>query len=549
MSRIWMRNQLGKLSCSMLAAVLFTLLSTSLPAQNRNSGEIRGTVTDSTGAVVPGVRVVVTNVDTGIVTTTVASGTGLYNMPTLEVGQYSIEFSREGFKKFVRQGITLHVESITVDAVLSVGSSTENVTVTADVPLIRTETSDQSAVFVEKTINELPNVGRGWFDILGQLPGVSPGGDQDASGQSVGVNGAAPWQENFLVDGGVNTLPVSQNPGQQTPIDAIAEVDMTTSNFSAEYGSGVAVFNVITKSGTNKFHGSLYEFLQNNMFEARNYFATSVTPLHWNMYGGTIGGPIRRDKAFFFFSYQTNPSTTSSPGYYTFPTAAMRAGDLSDPSLPIIYDPATYNPATGARTAFPGNIIPANRFDPVAAKIQAYFPLPNLPGTGNNYYYVSHSTSSGADYNGKIDYNISAANHLSGSTMFSPGTSFSGGPTCPLGGGNGCGNSPGMGTQAQITDTWTVSPKLINEARISFLRQYGVWSSPDQGQGRPAKIGLPGPVANTFPNIGIDGVGSTSLAGGLYAVLGFNSFMYSDSVTWLKGKHAFKFGGEFDRWQ
>ena len=154
-------------------------------------------------------------------TTLVAAEGGSYDAPLLEPGQYSIEFSKEGFKKFVRQGITLHVEVIAVDAVLKVGSINESITVTADVPLVQTETSERSAVFVEKTVNDLPNVGRNWFDILGQLPGVNPGGDQDASGQSVGVNGAAPWQENFLTDGGVNTLPVSQNPGTQTPLDDI----------------------------------------------------------------------------------------------------------------------------------------------------------------------------------------------------------------------------------------------------------------------------------------------------------------------------------------
>jgi hypothetical protein len=544
-------------------AILLALPFTSLLAQNRNTGEIRGTITDSSGARAAGARVVVTNTDTGITTTLVAGEGGSYDAPLLEPGPYSIEFSKEGFKKFVRQGITLHVEVIAVDAVLKVGSINESVTVTADVPLVQTETSERSAVFVEKTVNDLPNVGRNWFDILGQLPGVNPGGSQDASGQSVGVNGAAPWQENFLTDGGVNTLPVSQNPGTQTPLDDIAEVDMSTSNFSAEYGSGVAVFNVITKSGTNRFHGSLYEFWQNDILEARNYFAQSTTPLRWNMYGGTIGGPIRRNKAFFFFSYQSNPSISDSPTFYTFPTAAMKAGDFSDPSLPILYDPKTGNPDGTGRMQFsdpsrgtPGNpqglnIVPLNRFDPVAAKIQAYFPLPNLPGTGNNYYYVARNTSTGQTYNAKIDYNLSASNSLSGSLTLTPGSSFSPSPTCPIASGStsGCGSSSGNDPQVSMTDAWTFSPKLINEARVSFLRQYGVWSSLDQGHGFAAKIGLPNPPADTFPNIGIGGVGSTSIGGGLNAVLGFNSFMYSDSVTWIKGKHAFKFGGEFNRWQ
>jgi hypothetical protein len=488
---------------------------------------------------------------------------GFYDAPLLETGQYSIEFSKGGFKKFVRRGIALHVEVITVDAVLNVGSAMESVVVTADVPLVQTETSDRSTVFVEKTVNDLPNFGRSWFDILGQLPGVNPGGsEQDASGQSVGVNGAAAWQENWLVDGGVNTLPISQNPGQMVPLDDIAEVDLNTSNFSAEYGSGVAVFNVITKSGGNQFHGSLYEFLQNDIFEARNYFAQSTTPLRWHMFGGTIGGPILRNKAFFFFSYQRNPSIADTPTYYTFPTAAMKGltnpqgdADFSDPSLPTIYDPNTYNPATQTRTVFPGNIIPANRIDPVAKAIQAYLPLPNVPGlpagVGNNYYYNARNTNLSISYNGKIDYDVSAKNRLSGSFMFNPGNSFNPSPTCPMGtgGGSGCQSSVGKESQMQITETWSAGPGLVNEARVSFLRQFGIWSTPDQGQGFPAKIGLPNPLSDTFPNIGIGGAVTTGIGGGLHASLVSNAFMYSDTVTWLKGKHVFKFGGEFNRYQ
>ncbi len=512
---------------------------------------------------------------------------GIYDAPLLEPGQYSIEFSKEGFEKLVRNGVSLHTEAITVDAALKVGSLSDTVTVTADVPLVQTETSERSTVLTEKTVNDLPNVGRDWADLTGQLPGVNPGGNgngggQDASGQGVGVNGSAGFEVNFLTDGGVTTLPVSQNRGVMVPLDDIAEVDMSTSNFSAESGNGVAVFNVITKSGGNQFHGSLYEFVQNDKLEARNYFAPSVTPLRWNMYGGTFGGPIRRNKAFFFFSYQGNPNINYAPTFYTFPTPAMKGvgtpnGNANFSALlgapgvdangnPIInpcnnqqeiygqiYDPSTTRTVNGqpCRLPFPGNIIPANRIDPVAAKIQAYFPNPNLPGLGNNYYFAGRSPSSSNAYSGKLDYNFSASNHLSGSVQVNPGSSFSPAPTCPVGSSavSGCQNSTGTLSQVQITDDWTFSPKLINEARISFLRQYGVWSTPDQGQEFPQKIGLPNLPANAFPNINVGGFLPINLGGGLHAKLGFNSFMYSDSVTWSTGKHTWKFGGEFNRWQ
>src|ERR1035437_8884609 len=280
------RGKLGEQSCIVLVALLFVVsLTSSLFAQNRNTGEIRGTITDSRGARVAGVSIVVTNPDTGIVTKAVADATGTYDVPLLEIGTYTIQFSKEGYKKFVRRGITLHVEPVPVDAVLVVGAISETVSVTADVPLVQTETSGRTVVLSSDTINELPNVGRSWFDITLQLPGVNPGGNstgagQDASGAGFGVNGNPGYMENFLTDGGVTTLPVSQNPGNTVPLDDIAEVDMSTSNFGAEYGGGVAALNVITKSGGNTFHGSLYDFEQNDALgEARNYFATSVTPL------------------------------------------------------------------------------------------------------------------------------------------------------------------------------------------------------------------------------------------------------------------------------
>ncbi len=542
---------------AILVALLMVVPRVHVFGQNRNAGEIRGTVTDPSGAVVPGSTVTITGTGTGITTRVVANDAGVYEAPSLEPGAYTITFTREGFKELVRRGIVLHVEAITVDAVLEIGSTRQEVTVEAAMPLVQTETSERKGTFAEETVNELPNVGRSWFDLTGQLPGVNPGAGasgtlaQDASGQGVGVNGSAGWQVNWLTDGGITTLPVSQNPVVMVPLDAIAEVDLSTSNFSAEYGNGVAVFNVITKSGTNQFHGSGYEFVQNDKFEARNFFAPSVTPLRWNMYGGTIGGPIRRDKAFFFFSFQSNPSNYYSPTFYTFPTMAMRAGDFSDPNLPTVYDPASLMQVNGTwtRTPLQGNRM--LKIDPVAAKIQNYLPEPNLPGLFNNYYFAGPNPSTSYAYNAKVDYNVSASNRLMGSLMLNPGSSFNSAPTCPMASdaSSGCQSVSGMLSQAQITDTWTLSPTILNEARISFLRQYGVWSTPDQGKGYPQKIGLPNAPADIFPNIGIGGTVPTGIGGGLFAKLGFNSFEYSDTLTWIRGKHILKFGGEYNKWQ
>lgn len=548
-------NHVGR---SLLVLMVLACLFAIAPAygQNRNTGEIRGMITDPSGARVPGTAVTIINTSTGVAVQAISDPAGVYDV-SVQPGDYEVAVSKEGFKKFVRSGIVLHVQTITVNAVLEVGSTSQVVSVHAPVPLVQTDTSQLSTTITASTIEALPNVGRDWYQLTGQLPGVSPGGSagtvssgtaQDASGQGVGVNGGAGWQENWLVDGGVGTFAVSQNPDLlQVPLDAISEIDFSTSNFSAENGSGDAVFNVITKSGTNQFHGSLFEFVQNDKFEARNFFASSPTPLRWNEYGGTIGGPIRRNKAFFFFSFQRNPTNSTSPSFFTFPTAAMRGGDFSAAGLPTVYDPATLACANSVctRTPFPNNLIPENRIDPVAAKIQNFLPMPNLSGLFNNFYYNSSSPTTTTWYNGKLDYNISSRNRLTGSVMVVPQSSASLSPTCPI----NCGGDTIRESQGQISDTWTLTPSVVNEFREAGVRETGTWFSDAVGKGYPQKIGLPNPPANAFPNITIDGTVPTGIVSGLTARLGFSTLTTSDDLTWIKGKHILKFGGEYNRWQ
>jgi len=525
---------------------LYALLAAVSLAQNRNAGEIRGTVFDPSGAAIPSATVSILNRQTGLVKTLVTADNGVYDIPSVEPGTYDVSFSKNGFQKLIRGNVVLHVEAITIDAQLQVGSATQQVTVESGAPLVQTETSDRQMILTSEAVTQLPNIGGSWYDFTGQLPGVNPGkGGQDASGEGVGVNGTTSYLSNWLIDGGVGTFPVSQNPDfAKPPLDAVAELNFNTSNFAAEYGSGVAVFNVITKSGTNAFHGSLYEFVQNDIFQARNFFADDITPLRWNQFGGSVGGPIKKDKLFFFFSYQRNPLNTFSPKFYTFPTTAMKNGDFSAPGLPTIYDP---NSATGdnPRTAFANNQVPISMIDPVAQNIQAYFPEPNRPGIANNYYFVSSLPTTYNTYDGKLDLNLTTNNRLTGSALWVSQKQFTPAPTCPM----DCNYNSQYEYQAQVTDVWTLSPSIVNEARISTIRTFGTWYSPNQGQGYPAKVGLLNPAADAFPGITIAGTVASDISGGLSALLGFTSYVTSDTVTWVKGKHIIKFGGELDKWQ
>lgn len=559
--------EIKRVATGLAVAALFAIALPALLAQNQNMGEITGTVTDISGGRVPDVAVSFTNIDTGIVTRVATNQTGTYDAPLLPPGAYTVEFSRQGYKKFVRKGIELHIKVVTLNAVLSPGATSETVTVTSNLPLIQTSTPTRSYVFTDQTLNNLPNVGRAWWDITGQLPGSNPGGQgadgagQDASGSFFGMNGNPGWQENFMTDGGVNTSPSSQNPLNMVPLDDIAEVDINTSNFGAQYGSGVATLNVITKSGTNRFHGSIYDFEQNNALgEARNYFAPTVEPLRWHMYGVTLGGPIIKNRAFFFFSFQGNPSVSYSPSFYTFPTPAMMSGNfsafLTSPEGVInpcngqqmiqgqIYDPATYNAVLDCRLPFPNNQIPS-RFDPVAKAVQGFFPkVANGPGIpSNNFFFNGASISHSPNYNYKVDFVISPSNRLSTSGQFNPNSSPPEGPTCPI----GCSSFTGLNSNVQISDVWTASPRFINEARVSFVRQSNRAIPQDEGKGYPAKLGLVNTVSDVFPVLSMDGEGGTGLSTGTSWVLGYSVFMYSDSATWNKGRHIFKFGGEFDR--
>src|SRR5271155_6050105 len=288
-------------------------------AQSTNSGDIRGTVTDSSGAAVVGATVTLTNIDTGETKDFITNANGIYDTVSTRPGNYNLTFKKEGFKELTRGPIALEVSIITEDATLQVGRVTEVVHIEANgAPLLETETGQQGTIFEAKTIGELPQIGAGitgndWanFNIL--LPGAAGSPTQPSSegsgaynaGDAISINGNLPNYANYLQDGGVVQLPVSNNV-DNTLFEAVSEVQVTTSSFSAEYGIGGAVFNQITKSGTNSIHGSAYEYWQNTILNAKPYFGIPnagggfspqpVGYLRYDQYGGTVGGPIIKNK-------------------------------------------------------------------------------------------------------------------------------------------------------------------------------------------------------------------------------------------------------------
>ena len=528
-----------------LGGALLVLMAGSGWAQNANSGDIRGTVTDISGAVVPGVAVDLLELKTGFDKKLTTNGVGVYDAVSILPGTYRLTFTRSGFQTFVRSGITLDVGAITVNAKLQVGSETETVVVQGEGTLLKTDTGEQGATLEAKTIRNLPNVGtpngQDWTSFINTLPGVN-GNGATAAGAEVTVNGNMPYQDSFLEDGGSVTSAINSS---LTPavFDTLAEVKVDTSNFSAEYGVGGAVFNQVTRGGTNKFHGDVYEYVQNEFFNARSYFSPTVPILHYNNWGGSIGGPVLRDKMFFFFNYDRMHNLRETFGFHSVPTAAMRAGDFSAAGFPTIYNPHSQT-AGGTRTPFQNNVIPSNLLDPTALKIQQYFPMPNLPGTANNYQVgltISHPLQR---YFGRIDYNIGQKNRLTATVAEQDNPSFEPSITCPI----GCYTDDTTSNAIQITDVWTFSPAADNEFHMAFSRAGNYSVSEDQGGGYPATLGLSYAEADVFPNIsvsGSSGTGSNSIGTGPAYRYVENIFEPSDVVTLIRGKNIFKFGGEF----
>jgi hypothetical protein len=526
------------------ALVILFLIAESggiLLSQNANTGEIRGIVTDASGAAMPDVDVTITNVLTGVSTRVTTNSSGTYDAPTLFSGTYSITFSKNGFRTFTRKGITLGVQVIEVDARLSVGAVSQHVTVTAATPLVQTQTSGSSTSLSAKEVYNLPNVGMTWYTYPNLLPGTAPGTVSfNAGGDSMSVNGSAPYTSNWLVNGAAAMFTADNNNPDivgNTPMDSIAEAVANTNSYSAEYGNGSSVLNVITKTGTNQWHGSLFEFVQNTSLNARNFFEADTSPVHWNEFGGTVGGPIKHNKAFFFFSYQDERVVTYAPTITTVPTASTEAGDFSNPAFPTVYNPASL--VNGVRSPLPNNTIPASEISPFAAAAQKYLPQPNLPGLFNNYFDNLIDAYATAWYSGSLQYHFSASNQLSLSLMVTQSLIPS--PSIfPV----GSYNDPYREQEHQLSDSWTISPTKVNEFHFGMVRVEEDCKPTEPG---PFDLGELNPMSNLFPDLTISGTVPVSINGGTTCIMGQAVYSPSDVLTIVKGKHILKMGGEYDR--
>ncbi len=499
---------------------------------------IQGSVHDPSNAVIPNADVTATNTQTNEAHTVKSTGSGDFVIPNLPVGAYRVEAVAPGFKKVVREGLELTINAaVRADLTMTVGEQTEVVQVTDVAPLVNTYTSELGQTVENRRVEELPLNGRNVYGLFQTLPGVSRTSIptvQSRDNNNVSFNGQRPGTSNFLLDGGFNN-DIWRNQGNSGPNpDAVQEFRVISSNASAEFGRlPGAIINIITKSGTNQFHGSAYEFLRNNYFDAAPYFQRSVNPLKQNQFGGSLGGPILRNKTFLFGDYEMLRLRTSTfVNGVLLPTAAERAGNFSTSTqLPV--DPRTGQP-------FSGGIIPSSRLDPVALAVIADAVPLNNSADGRSYSATASSPTNQWQYVLKGDHNLTSKQKVSVSYFQLNTDQFN--PLPYPASYPGYGNRQDGVRQKNLVanHTWQLTDRLVNNARFNFMRRVTPWDSVNhktiRDYGSRANIGA---TPLTPPRFFINGRWNM----GNYDATGYDQGISgSDTVTLLLGNHNLTIG-------
>jgi hypothetical protein len=544
-----------------LTFIAALLLSAFAALAQMNTGEIAGAVHDPSGAVVPGASVVATQSATQQKRTVATNDAGQFFLAQLPVGEYSLSVSAPGFNPLLLPSVTLHVgERLQRDFTLAVGEQSTMIVVEAAESALQLESAEIKDVIRQEQVISLPLKARQFLDLAMLSEGVvrPPGGTRgDAlqqAGALVNILGQRSGHNLYLVDGVSVTDQHFNNMVIAPSVDSIQEFNIEKTSYTPEFGgkSG-AVINVITKSGTNDLHGSLFEFFRNDIFDAKNYFdspSEPTPPFRQNQFGATLGGPIVRSKTFFFLSYEGQRVRKSLTQTFSVPAEEMRAGDFS--GFPVVYDPLTGDPGTGQRMPFAGNMIPTDRLDPVALAMLARIPFPNLPGTSQNLRATETQSLTLNQYSGRLDHQLAGGDRLYARVSVFDANQFD-----PFGSGVLQESLlPGFGRNLRTHSFnsvlgWTrsLTPTLLNEARFGWLSVSGGQSSPNAGIDFAALSGLQGVTANPldmgYPQFSFGGEFSTMGDPASFVYRDNRSIEFYDNVAWLKGNHTIKFGGYF----
>ncbi len=551
--------------------VCFAALTASAWSQSFTAA-LRGTVTDATGAAVPGAKVVVTEAERNVAHPTVTDASGRYSLSALPPGGYDLTVEASGFRKFVQQRFPLLVQQqATIDIQLQVGDLSSTVTVEASAPLLNTTNATLGQVIDNKYMVSLPNLGRDSLALVYLTPGVvGSAGNRGATNTNFVANGARNSTSDVLVDG-VTVTTVEQNSGitdlkYKPSVDAVQEFKMQTNFFPAEYGqTGGAVINMVTKSGTNEWHGTGFYFFRHSDLNANSWFANragNARPLfRRDQLGGVLGGPVKKNKTFFFATFERTTQDSPTSQTATFPTEPQRNGDFSrtfqsNGQLISIFDPFdTFRNAAGQleRRPFPGNVIPRARMDPVALKALAWFPqgnqVTNAITNNNNWFAQGVNASSSKQMDFKGDHNINDKMRLTGRYSFAPNN---GNPANLFGEGNPAftfNNGPtGTKTHSIVTDF----TRSENATMVWTLRYGLIYSDFYRNAMAPfdlTTLGFPEYMKQNanylvFPTIAPEGYTDIGTEGWLIMDRQEGAHQVSGSLSKFIGSHTLKIGGE-----
>ncbi|HEX8711316.1 MAG TPA: carboxypeptidase regulatory-like domain-containing protein [Terracidiphilus sp.] len=547
--------------------VFGALTCLSLSAQ-QITGNIRGAVIDPSGAVIRGAAVTARQTETGLSRSTTTDRNGNYVLLELPVGHYSLQVAAKGFQRYVQDGITLNVnETASVSPHLVIGSENEQVLVSADAELIEPTVTSLGKVVQQRELEDLPLNGRN-FAQLGLLqpgvvpltPGIAEAGGSLRNGQAYAVNGQRPESNNFLIDGANNFNGIDGGFVLKPPVDAISEFRIITLNANAEFGGALgSTTNILTRSGTNHVHGTLWEFLRNDAVDSNNYFAQTKEPLKQNQFGATAGGPIKKDKTFYFGFYEGFRNRQGETALTTVPSLKERTGDFSElcpGGYPDGFENGFCKVPSGqlfnvfAKAPYPNNRVPQEQFNSVSENLLSFFPLPNA---GTNLFSTTQTLRNNTDQFGvKIDHYLDPRDTLSFRYMFNQLSQLD--PLSP-GGASVPGFPVGEDQRAQnfvAQETHTFSPTLIGVARFSFLRNKFLFGEHEDHQS-PASLGF-----QYTPSLDI-AAGPPFIQVNGYSTVGDpitgprntyeNVFDYSGSLSWVHGRHELKFGGGYQHQQ
>ncbi len=565
-SDVTLTDKLARLVLLSLALMLVTIIATQFAQAQVLYGSLVGRVEDPSGALLPGASVTVTNKDTGQQRETTADDSGSYAFRDLQAGVYDLKVIQSGFKSYLKAGVIVTLNNVArEDVQMEVGGAAETVTVTPTASL-QTDRADVSTQLDKAQVTNLPlGAGRNFQQLYKLIPGASPPAEQHSDAGNpqralvTNFNGVSYSNNNTRLDGATVSYPwLPHIVAYVPPAEAVESVNIVTNSFDAEQGmAGGAAVNVSIKSGTNDFHGSAHLFHTNSALRARNFFflGDKLPKNIQNQFGGTFGGPIVKNKLFFFGDWERTVRRQNASAFRTLPTEALRRGDFSGTGA-LIYDPATGNPDGSGRQLFPNNRIPTDRIDPIALKLIQLIPMPNLTTFPSNYFASGTYQFNRDNFDFKVNYNPTAQATMFARYSISPSNIFDPPSLGEAGGdalaGGQPGTAPGRVQSAAVGGTYVFSPRVLIDANFGFTRQrlgaenididknYGLdvlgipgTNGPDRLQGGYPRFAISG-----FSSIGNPNVSNPFL-------FRDNQYVAVGNLSWIRGSHSLRFGGEY----